>query len=128
MKKLFLITFLFLSIACLAQTRKPKPRPKAKAAPPALTDIAVSMIPKGNLVAAKSLKEVIIVPKGCKISGFKLSCTQLGSYHEFVCKNGNLTPEIMNLFKKGHANQLYVFEQIKASCKLKKRFEVVIKP
>jgi len=129
MKKLFFITFLFLSVACLAQTVKLKPKHKdIKPKPTAITDLAETMIPKGRLIQAKSLKDLIILPKGCNVSGYYFSCTQLGTLHEAQVKGGKLNDEMLSLFKKGHANQVYVFERIKASCKVKKRYEVIIQP
>lgn len=131
MKKLILITILFFSIAGMAQTRTHKPKPKAKAAvakPTELKDLAEIMIPKGRLMEAKSLKDLIVLPKGCNVSGYSFSCNQLGSLHEFQVKGGKLNDEILGLFKKGHANQVYVFERVKASCKVKKRYEVIVKP
>ena len=128
MKKLFLITCLFLSFAGLAQTVKLKPKAKAKAKTTAITDLAETMIPKGKLVQSTSLKDIIILPKGCNVSGYYFSCTQGGNLHEETVKGGKFTPDMIQIFKKGHANQVYVFERIKASCKVKKRYEVIIQP
>ncbi len=128
MKKLFFIACLFLSIACVAQTVKLKPKAKAKSKATAITDLAETMIPKGKLVQSTSLKDIIILPKGCNVSGYYFSCTQLGTFHEAQVKGGKFNEEMLNLFKKGHANQVYVFERVKASCKVKKRYEVIIQP
>jgi hypothetical protein len=128
MKKLFFITCLFLSLVSLAQTVKLKPKAKAKTKAVDITQLAEVMIPKGKLLQSTSLKDIIVLPKGCNISGYSFSCTQGGNLHEETVKGGKYTPSMVQIFKKATANQVYVFERIKASCKLKKRYEVIIKP
>jgi hypothetical protein len=128
MKKLFFISCLFLSIACLSQTVKLKPKAKAKAKPVDITQLAETMIPKGKLVQSTSLKDIIVLPKGCNVSGYYFSCTQGGNLHEETVKGGKFTSEMLQIFKKATANQVYVFERVKASCKVKKRYEVIVKP
>src|SRR4051812_13491661 len=102
MKKLLVILFVVFGITAFAQ--KPKPKAGAK------TKEAVVTMTKSTLINARSIRNLINVPKGCKISGYLLTIKAGGNFHEIQGKGETLSAETSAAFKHLNANQGFTIE------------------
>jgi hypothetical protein len=113
MKNGIAILFLIIGFSAFAQKK---------------TDVAKVQILKSKVLEAKSIKSLIVLPKGCKVSGFLLTVKHASNYQEFQCKGEVLVKEAVAALKKVNPGSSFFIEKVKASCKgVKKKYEIAVK-
>jgi len=112
MKKLL---FFFLVMGCLLGLTPP-------------TKVLPVKFPKSKLIEATTIKDLIIFPKGCKISGYSFRAEVDGSLKEFAVKGPGFSKEIVSELKNFKRGQLFAIEKIKSSCPKshKKSYEIIV--
>ncbi|MGZ3931063.1 MAG: GldM family protein [Bacteroidia bacterium] len=90
--------------------------------------LAVLKLKKNQVLEAKSIKNFVFLPKGCKISSYLLTVKHGSNFKDFQCKGDAITKEVAAALKKVNPGESFFIEKIKASCKgVKQKYEVAVK-